>query len=624
MILLAVIVSTLLWVDLHNAYTWIVLLVSVGFGAVGFGDDYLKLTKRNSKGLPGRLKLILGDRHRRHCRASDRLCHAPAAIDPAGLAVPEGYADQSGLVLPGFRDLRDGRRLERRQPDRRSGRAGDRAGDDRRRLLRLIAYLVGNVIFSGYLQLQHVAGAGELLVFCGALVGASLGFLWFNAPPAMVFMGDTGSLSVGAALGSVAVITKHEIVLAIIGGLFVLETASVIVQVASFKMTGKRVFRMAPLHHHFEKKGWAEPTVVIRFLDHRRHPGAGRPVEPETEMTAQTATLDFSFLQGGPPVAVLGLGKSGMATVEALLASGVDVAAWDDSAAGRETAAARGVPLVDLNTADLGDMRFLVQAPGIPLTFPEPHPVTTRARAAGCEIIGDIELLYRAEPEARYIGITGTNGKSTTTSLIGHILAEAGLPIAVGGNLGTPVLTFPPLGSDGGYVLEMSSYQLDLLDTLVFDAAVLLNITPDHLDRHGGMDGYIAAKERIFAGQAGPQAAIVGIDSDPSRDIAERLAASGHPASDPDFGRRGNGRRRVGRRRLADRRPGRRGDPRNRPRTIQRLPGAHNWQNAAAAWAVARVSGVDKPTIVDGAEELPRPRPSPAAGPHHRQGDLRR
>jgi phospho-N-acetylmuramoyl-pentapeptide-transferase len=129
----------------------------------------------------------------------------------------------------------------------------------------LIAYLVGNVIFANYLQLQHVAGAGELTVFCGALVGASLGFLWFNAPPAMVFMGDTGSLSVGAALGAISVVTKHEIVLAIIGGLFVLETVSVIVQVASFKTTGKRVFRMAPLHHHFEKKGWSEPTVVIRF-----------------------------------------------------------------------------------------------------------------------------------------------------------------------------------------------------------------------------------------------------------------------------------------------------------------------------------------------------------------------
>jgi phospho-N-acetylmuramoyl-pentapeptide-transferase len=129
----------------------------------------------------------------------------------------------------------------------------------------LISYLVGNTIFSNYLQIQHVPGAGELTVFCGAMVGAALGFLWFNAPPAMVFMGDTGSLAIGGALGIIAVITKHELVLVIIGGLFVLETVSVIVQVASFKLTGKRVFRMAPLHHHFEKKGWQEPTIVIRF-----------------------------------------------------------------------------------------------------------------------------------------------------------------------------------------------------------------------------------------------------------------------------------------------------------------------------------------------------------------------
>jgi phospho-N-acetylmuramoyl-pentapeptide-transferase len=129
----------------------------------------------------------------------------------------------------------------------------------------LIAYLVGNIVFSNYLQIHHVIGAGELSIFCGALIGSGLGFLWFNAPPAMVFMGDTGSLSLGGALGTISIITKHELVLVIIGGLFVLETASVIVQVASFKLTGKRVFKMAPLHHHFEKKGWAEPTIVIRF-----------------------------------------------------------------------------------------------------------------------------------------------------------------------------------------------------------------------------------------------------------------------------------------------------------------------------------------------------------------------
>jgi len=129
----------------------------------------------------------------------------------------------------------------------------------------IFAYLTGHAVFAGYLQIHHVPGTGELAIFCGALIGAGLGFLWFNAPPAMVFMGDTGSLALGGALGAISVVTKHEIVLAIVGGLFVLETVSVIVQVASFKLTGKRVFAMAPLHHHFEKKGWAEPTIVIRF-----------------------------------------------------------------------------------------------------------------------------------------------------------------------------------------------------------------------------------------------------------------------------------------------------------------------------------------------------------------------
>jgi UDP-N-acetylmuramoylalanine--D-glutamate ligase len=323
-------------------------------------------------------------------------------------------------------------------------------------------------------------------------------------------------------------------------------------------------------------------------------------------MSAQAApTLDFSFLRGGAPVAVLGLGKSGMATAAALQASGVDIAAWDDQPAGREAAKKQGIPLVDLNQADLGRMRFLALSPGIPLHFPAPHPVAVRAKAAGCAIIGDIELLYRAEPEARYIGITGTNGKSTTTSLIGHILAEAGMRIAVGGNLGTAVLTFPPLGSGGAYVLEMSSYQLDLLDTLVFDAAVLLNITPDHLDRHGGMDGYIAAKERIFAGQTGQKAAIVGIDSGPSREVAERLAARGHarliPISVGAPAPRGIS---VIDGWLIDDLDGlavRETDL----KAIRRLPGVHNWQNAAAAWAVARVSGVAKPAIVAALKSFP-------------------
>jgi len=312
--------------------------------------------------------------------------------------------------------------------------------------------------------------------------------------------------------------------------------------------------------------------------------------------------LDFSFLSGGPPVAVLGLGRSGMATALALRASGVEIAAWDDEPAGRKAAEARGIDLVDLNESDLAGMRFLVLSPGIPRHFPEPHPVARQADRVGCPIIGDIELLYRAEPDARYVGITGTNGKSTTTALIGHILAEAGMPIAVGGNLGTPVLTFPSLGSGGVYVLEMSSYQLDLIDTVTFDAAVLLNITPDHLDRHGGMDGYIAAKERIFAGQSrmrphGRPAAIIGVDSAPSREMAARLAARGHDRLIPiSVGASAPGGISVIDGWLVDdlTHVGRRSVD---LKTIRRLPGAHNWQNAAAAWAAARVSGVPAATI---------------------------
>jgi UDP-N-acetylmuramoylalanine--D-glutamate ligase len=315
--------------------------------------------------------------------------------------------------------------------------------------------------------------------------------------------------------------------------------------------------------------------------------------------------LDFGFLSDGGTIAILGLGKSGLAAARALTASGVDVAAWDDSPAGRAAAEAEGIKLVDPMTADWRATRFLVLAPGIPRYFPEPHAVAARAEAAGCKIVGDIELLYLAQPEARYLGITGTNGKSTTTALIGHILAEAGMPIAVGGNLGVPVLTFPALGSEGAYVIEMSSYQLDLTDTIVFDAAVLLNITPDHLDRHGGMDGYIAAKERIFRGQAGDQAAIIGLDSEPCRAIAARLAAKGQSRLIPiSVGGAAPGGISVKDGVLIDDLDGG-AEPAIDLTTIERLPGAHNWQNAAAAWAAARVLSVDATTIAAALRSFP-------------------
>jgi phospho-N-acetylmuramoyl-pentapeptide-transferase len=264
-ILLGLSVATLLWADLANQYVWAVLLVTVGFGAIGFADDYLKLTRRSHKGLPGKLRLLL--------EIAVALVAAvwimkitPAPLGDA-LAVPflKSVLINLGWFFPAFAVIvMVGASNAVNLTDGLDGLAivpvMIAAG-----CFALIAYLVGNTVFSNYLQLHFVSGSGELMVFCGALVGASLGFLWFNAPPAMVFMGDTGSLSVGGALGAISVITKHELVLIMIGGLFVLETVSVIVQVISFKLTGRRVFRMAPLHHHFEKKGWAEPTIVIRF-----------------------------------------------------------------------------------------------------------------------------------------------------------------------------------------------------------------------------------------------------------------------------------------------------------------------------------------------------------------------
>jgi len=265
LILFALTLSTLLWADLRNGYVWVVLFVTAGFGLIGFADDFLKLTRRNSKGLPGRRKLV-GQLAISLIAAYAIMRLSPAPLDD-GFALPFFkallvhigwfYLPVAALVMIGasnavnLTDGLDGLAI---------GPIIVVAG-----CFVLIAYLAGNLVFATYLQINYIPGSGELAVLCGALVGAGMGFLWFNAPPAMVFMGDTGSLASGGALGAISVIAKHELVLVIIGGLFVLETVSVIVQVTSFKLTGRRVFRMAPLHHHFEKKGWAEPTIVIRF-----------------------------------------------------------------------------------------------------------------------------------------------------------------------------------------------------------------------------------------------------------------------------------------------------------------------------------------------------------------------
>ncbi len=265
MMLFGVSISTLLWADLSNLYVWVALGVTLGYGLIGFIDDYLKISKKNSKGLSGKRKLLL------QFLIAGTAAYVCTTIAPAsiahGLAVPffkNLMIDLSWFYIPFAMLVMVGASNAVNLTDGLDGLAIVPIMIASA-CFALIAYLVGNAVFAEYLQINFVPGTGELAVFAAAIIGAGLGFLWYNAPPAMVFMGDTGSLAFGGALGAIAVITKHEIVLGIIGGLFVLEALSVIIQVASFKLTGKRVFRMAPIHHHFEKMGWQESTVVIRF-----------------------------------------------------------------------------------------------------------------------------------------------------------------------------------------------------------------------------------------------------------------------------------------------------------------------------------------------------------------------
>ncbi|MEC5322581.1 phospho-N-acetylmuramoyl-pentapeptide-transferase [Aurantimonas sp. A3-2-R12] len=265
MILSGFLVSAMLWADLSNLYVWTVLLVTVGFGAIGFYDDYLKVTRQNDKGFSGKSRLAL--EFLIAIAASVLIVYAGTGSFATSLAFPfvKSFLLDLGWFYVGFAafvvvgsanavNLTDGLDGLAIVPIMIAAAA-----------FGLIAYIAGNVNFSNYLQIHYVVGTGELAPLCGAVIGAGLGFLWFNAPPAAIFMGDTGSLALGGMTGTIAVATKHELVLAIIGGLFVIEALSVIIQVASFKLTGKRVFLMAPIHHHFEKLGWTESQVVVRF-----------------------------------------------------------------------------------------------------------------------------------------------------------------------------------------------------------------------------------------------------------------------------------------------------------------------------------------------------------------------
>jgi UDP-N-acetylmuramoylalanine--D-glutamate ligase len=299
----------------------------------------------------------------------------------------------------------------------------------------------------------------------------------------------------------------------------------------------------------------------------------------------------------GKPVAVYGLGLSGFSCVRALIAAGVTVTAWDEDKAKRSIAKAAGAKIDEL--IDLTGYAALVLSPGIPLHLPAPHPVVERARHTGVEIIGDIELLYRANPARKTIGITGTNGKSTTTALVGHILKECGVSAAVGGNIGKAVLD---LDDADIFVLELSSYQLDLCATFAPNIAVHLNLTPDHIDRHGDLAGYVAAKMRVFRGKGH---AVIGIDDQPSRDMAWQVRTAGardvfeisvigsvEKGADVEDGI------------LYDAMTGEAENVVDL-KEIAALPGVHNHQNAATAYAIARLVGLESSAIIAAMKTYP-------------------
>lgn len=297
----------------------------------------------------------------------------------------------------------------------------------------------------------------------------------------------------------------------------------------------------------------------------------------------------------GNSYAVFGLARTGLAVVRSLTQSGAQVLAWDDGEAARTVAAQQGVALADLYKADFKGLKGLILSPGIPLYFPKPHPLVEKARLAGVAVMGDIELFAQARPELpahKLIGITGTNGKSTTTALLHHVLTSAGKLARQGGNIGLPILGEEPLAEDGAYVLELSSFQIDLTQSLACDVAILTNITPDHLDRHGDMASYAHAKERLFEMQSPSNVAIIGTDDEYCRAIASRAKARLIAISSKSILSEGisvvDGRLRVNGAVVA------------LQEDWPRLQGPHNAQNAAAVYAAAQALGLDTDTILAG------------------------
>ena len=377
--------------------------------------------------------------------------------------------------------------------------------------------------FANYLQLVRLdSAAAELTIFCGALVGASLGFLWWNSYPAEIFMGDVGSLALGGALGTVALLIKQEFLLIIVGGVFVLEALSVIIQVGSFKSTGKRVFRMAPLHHHFELSR-LERAEGHHPVPHRRD--RLRPLQPDDVEAAMKATSEFSVR--GKRVVVVGAARSGVAAAQLLVRRGATVTLSDVrdevEQAGELRSRGRDAGARRPHRGDAQRRRPDRPESGCAAR----QPVIEAARAAGITVIGELELASRWL-SGRIVAITGTKGKSTTTTLTGRMLEAGGHRVLVGGNIGHALSAqVDDSTADTIHVVEASSFQLESVETFHPWIAVLLNFSPDHLDRHASVEEYAAAKGRIFVNQTSADWVVLNADDEPSLAIARTAGRSG-------------------------------------------------------------------------------------------------
>jgi UDP-N-acetylmuramoylalanine--D-glutamate ligase len=313
----------------------------------------------------------------------------------------------------------------------------------------------------------------------------------------------------------------------------------------------------------------------------------------------------------GKTVAVFGLARTGLAAARALIAGGAEVAVWDERAQGLASAQAEGLEIVDLSVAEWSRFDALMLSPGVPLTHPEPHWTVRMARQAGVEILGDIELFARtvnlapAHKRPRIVAITGTNGKSTTTALVGHLCAQAGRDTRVGGNIGVGVLDLPDMHGGAVYVLELSSYQLDLTSSLKPDVAILLNISPDHLDRHGGMEGYVAAKRRILMNQDKGDIAVIGVDDPWGQRLCTEVTASNRRTIVPVSASKAIGRGVYALQGMLYDATGDRAVQVADLNRARSLPGRHNWQNAAAAYAAVRGLGAPVSEIAEGLLSFP-------------------